>query len=573
MKHIFTVVCFLSLFSCKILFDDKLNFTEGEYEKNLYERGKQEPESQMRLIDPIKKPKKISIIDNKFISISVTESTPIRDILTEISRRTEIDVQIDPSIIGSTIISAKKQPLRKILDRISEMNDLVYEDNDGMVIFKRDLPSVRTYFMDFLDIKRSSSGSIALSTSVISQTTGGSQANISTTSSDEFWTSVTDNIKQIISSAEGISKYYSDMSRDIMRSSMDLEDVVSDGVTNIANKLTNTTNDSSDNDFAVASDRIFINKRSGIMTITANHKAQMQVIRYLKDLKRKTDAQVLIEMKFLEVTLSKGFEAGINWQSFGTNTGNTLGLSTASSLGSGLSSTYLGSKDFNATLNAIETFGTTRVFNNPRVNAINNQPTMLTVADNEVYFKLEYKNFLPSSVGGTVIQEKQYTSAEPQITPIGIIMSVIPSIDLDNREVTLNVKPTISVLKGTVRDPAVQIATSTDNSGTDAAVENNVPKTAIRELDSILRIPDGGIMAVGGFTEVKNETSEVGVPFFRKIPFLGWLFKYRQAKESVVETVILIKVTIIDQHADLYTNYGYDLSLYKNFSSDPKMEI
>ncbi len=70
----------------------------------------------------------------KIISFYVTDQVPLRDVLIELGRIAEIDVDVDPKITGGVIINAKNRPFKEIIDRIATQGNLRYSyKNKGFV--------------------------------------------------------------------------------------------------------------------------------------------------------------------------------------------------------------------------------------------------------------------------------------------------------------------------------------------------------------------------------------------------------------------------------------------------------
>lgn len=86
----------------------------------------------------------------KIISFSVTDEVPLKDVLIELGRVADIDVDLDPGIDGGVIINAKNRPLKEVIDRICTIGSLRYSYENGVLHFERDLPFMRTYFVDYL---------------------------------------------------------------------------------------------------------------------------------------------------------------------------------------------------------------------------------------------------------------------------------------------------------------------------------------------------------------------------------------------------------------------------------------
>ena len=214
-----------------------------------------------------------------------------------------------------------------------------------------------------------------------------------------------------------------------------------------------------------------------MLTVNATDEQHEMIQRYMTLLARNSSAQVLIEAKIVEVSLSDQFLSGVNWNSILGDTKNFAAPGTflPSTIGdSGLpSSTVINSgaaqgtlpgaftfgfhhRDLDAVVALTEKFGTTRTLSSPRLSAINNQQAVLTFAQNQIYFNC-------SATAGTVVPNtltSGSTAAQPTIScqqstvPIGIIMSILPSINTTTQEVTLSVRPTLTRQVGSIDNPA-----------------------------------------------------------------------------------------------------------------------
>ncbi|MEN9781995.1 MAG: hypothetical protein RL208_145 [Pseudomonadota bacterium] len=545
------------------MFNKVRNLELREYKEREMQSNKKG--EKMRLADVIYTPEEPSAVSDKLVSINVTEEVPILDLILEIGRTTGSDIQIDPAITGGIILNLKDKPLRYAFNRICGMTDIRYREKNGILVFERDIPYAKTYYLDFLDMTRSSSSSMSMSTSVISQNSGGSSASISVSSSDEFWENIKADIKQLIDVTEKTYRSYSTVAKASQQKQIANGELSAEAGT----QLQTTTSSDASTENPVSGGEMTFNKRAGIVTITASEKSHRKIAEYLKELKRKATAQVLIEMKFVEVTLNKKYQAGIDWTILSQKVIENAGKVGITAFGGAnimsLSASSVSDNGISATLKALENFGTTRTLQNPRINAINNQPSLITFANNRVYFKTSVSyTGQQSASGGNLTNAVQNVQATPETVPIGVVMSVLPSIDLENRIILLNLKPTISKEGTPVSDPSMTAASSANKT----SASNSIPQTVLRELDTILKLKDGELKVVGGFTERSASVSENGIPFLRSIPLIGALFKFKAEEQNVVETVILVKATIID-------NVGSDLnefekSIYKNFSDDPR---
>ena len=89
----------------------------------------------------------------------------------------------------------------------------------------------------------------------------------------------------------------------------------------------------------------------------------------------------------------------------------------------------------------------------------------------------------------------------------------------------------------------------------DVQVENNspdfvntaggIPSIRTQRAQTKVLINDGGTTVIGGIFAVNEGRSEIGVPWFRKIPGFGWLFKSQNITQQNRELLIFITPKIM----------------------------
>jgi general secretion pathway protein D len=292
--------------------------------------------------------------------------------------------------------------------------------------------------------------------------------------------------------------------------------------------------------------------------------------------------QVIIEATIAEVSLSDNYQQGINWQSLRSLRPGTpqAGFSAAQNptgvpvpnpftSASGSFATVSGSAPgafafllnyvapglgLSSTLSLLETFGKVKVLSSPKISVLNNQTAMLKVVDNVVYFLI--KNDSTTTTTGTT---NNFTST-PQSVSVGLVMSVTPQIS-ENGSILLNVRPTISSLKGAGKtDPTPGLA-----------VANVVPEIQTREMESMLRLSDGEVAVMGGLMEDRINYNTNEIPGLGGIPVLGNFFSNRNDTTTKTELVIFLKPTIIRDpsiNGD-YRSFRDQLPSREFFSSNP----
>jgi MSHA type pilus biogenesis protein MshL len=474
-------------------------------------------------------PKKPILKNDKVVTISVTEDIPLKDVLIELARRADVDMEIDTNISGGIILSVKDRPFSDVIKRIARMAKLVYKIEDGVLRIALDVPQSVNYRFNMLNMTRTASGSLNTGNELGSGDSGVTNGSNSTLT---------------VASSEG-----------------DMWATVEQGITNILG--TGGGEDSSDTSPA-SSSILSLNKMAGIISIMATQAQHVQIKDYLDYVHMSHTSQVLIEAKVVEIALDDEFRSGINWDlvtQAGTaitssSTFNILGnedTGTASQLfqlsASPTNIFGIAGTTLNAAVKLVEGFGTTRTLSSPRLHAMNNQFAVLSFARNHVYFETTIEEEEASNDGGDTTTSFTAES-EIKTVPIGVVLNLMPSIDTERNEVMMSIRPTLTRIIETTPDPSVeiQLANLRANAANPDSIPNvssDIPVVGVRELDTVLRIKNGQVMVIGGLLSEEAVNNDRGVPGISKIPFFGNAFKSVQRVSNIIETVIFIKATIV----------------------------
>jgi len=442
---------------------------------------------------------------------------PVNELLFSLARDSELNLDIDPEINSTISLNAIEQPLSAILNRISESAGIRFEINNNVLRVQRDLPFLRSYAIDYLNISRSSIGSVAVSTQISSTGAGGAggsseSSGASGNSSDTIVTNVSENA------------FWETLERNIGK---------------IINRVNESDSEESSNP------DIIVNNESGTLAVRATEREHEDIAKFLDRVQLSSQRQVLIEATIAEVNLSDTYQAGIDWSLISPNgtssveVGQVLTDITLSSPPTfNLSLTDLsigGGNQLQATLSALETFGDVSVMSSPKVMAMNNQTALLKVVDNLIYFTVEVNIDTGSGVVGSTLTTFE---TEVNTVPVGFVMSVTPFIDQDGG-VTLNVRPTISRVISFVQDPNPALAT--------ANVVSQIPVIQVREVESILRVDSGEIAVIGGLMQDEVKRNNRGVPLLSRLPGIGKAFQYDDNITNKTELVIFLKPTVIER--------------------------
>ncbi|MFP4312901.1 MAG: type II secretion system protein GspD [Alphaproteobacteria bacterium] len=514
------------------------------------------------------------------VSISVNQTVPIKDVLYELAQQADYDLELDPSIRGSIIFTARDRPFDQVIQRISEIAGLRYNFDDDVLRVEVDRPYNKTYKIEYLNYIRTNSGTIRNDIAVVSGDGAdtGSTFEASITSEADFWGELEANIGQILGNAANRSLRTNtnpritavDQNPDIgvLAPQTDAEGNVSVSAPEAVLRVDSLPVDDAGAVEEEASVFSFaVNRQAGLVTVFASESAHKELQDYLTDLRRVVTAQVLIEAKILEVTLEDQFAAGIEWSNIDLLSGE-LGLSfSGNGVRPGIDITgrsgatnanfvtgYVGN-DISAFVQAIQGFGTVRALASPRLTVLNNQSAIMNIATNQVFFEIDIDRTEGTDGQGDTVE----IETEIRNVPEGVLVNVIPSIDLDSRTISLAVRPTITRIVNEVQDPGVAFVAG------DSGIVSLVPELNVQEIDSVLRMNSGEAVVLGGLLQDRVQNTSENVPVVSEVPVFGSLFKRKGDSIEKTELVILLKATIVENGNTIHDT---DRDLYRRFSQD-----
>jgi MSHA biogenesis protein MshL len=325
---------------------------------------------------------------------------------------------------------------------------------------------------------------------------------------------------------------------------------------------------------------IVVSPHSGVVVVRGTASELRSVDTYLRATRLAVERQVMLEAKIVEVTLAEQFQSGVNWAIFGRSggigqltrplasprvptifesRGTTLpgtsssdGTLTARTLanialgdqliggpGGAVTGLAVASSNFATLLTFLESQGNVQVLSSPRVATLNNQKAVLKVGQDQLFVSdVEVTPPTLNAVGAT--------TTRPTIAPrfstyfSGIVLDVTPQID-ERGNITLHIHPTIN-----------DVTTAIINMDLGESQNINVPtaRNTIRETDTIVRVGDGTIVAIGGLMRTEVNDVRGGVPGVPDSGLTGFLLRSTNRVVEKKELVMLIKPTIIDSDSD-----------------------
>ena len=303
---------------------------------------------------------------------------------------------------------------------------------------------------------------------------------------------------------------------------------------------------------------VVLNPAAGVIVVRATPAELHHVDAYLKAMQISIERQVMLEAKIVSVELSAGSQAGVNWAAFG-NLGNnkvsfgsaapgaslgpkgtpiTDGINTITA-GAGLAANALGrgfyglafqASNFAAMLNFLESQGNVQVLSSPRIATLNNQKAVLKVGSDELFV---------TGISTTTTSGTAGTTSTPSLTlqPFfsGVALDVTPQID-EAGNVMLHVHPTVS---------NVTEKTKNVDLGTLGSYRLPLALSTVSETDSIVRVRNGQIVAIGGLMTQEQRDDRNGLPGVSEVPVFGALFRQKSGSLTKRELVILLKPSVI----------------------------
>jgi MSHA biogenesis protein MshL len=315
---------------------------------------------------------------------------------------------------------------------------------------------------------------------------------------------------------------------------------------------------------------VVVTAHSGIIVVRAMPEELRSVELYLRETRLSVERQVMLEAKIVEVTLSESFQSGINWAFFGSRgsgagaigqvsigrsatalsargtplsgdgvtidtAGRAIAASTTALSANNPASSVFGlalqTANFASLIQFLETQGSVQVLSSPRVATINNQKAVLKVGTDE---------FFVTNVATVSTNTAISSQSTPTVTTApffsGILLDVTPRIDQDSR-IMLHIHPSVSSVTESRREVAL--------GSNIPSIVLPLPKSTVSETDTIVRVTDGNIVAIGGLMSVEYIDNRGGITGLN-IDLL------RTTDRRVVkkELVILLKPTVISDDRD-----------------------
>jgi len=432
------------------------------------------------------------------ISLSFAEPIAIRELLMLLVRDTSLSVVPDPDVDGTFTGELKNVTLRQALDLILRPQGLDSTFHENILRVMRRQVETRLFQINYVATRRSGSRGTGSSSNSGTNTGvgggagvggggggtgggagsgnggfgfGGTQASVSGTDFGDVFEELTAGIQTLISEA---------------------------GRTNL-------------------------DRKAGLLQVTDYPANLDRIAVYIETYENRVLRQVQIVAKIIEVELREEFSAGIDWNTVFRSAGNAVTVTQrlAATRGSGAFTMGVHIKDFTGMLEAFASQGKVNVMASPRVMAMNNEPAVMRVGTQDVFF------VTTSQVDATTGQILQ-TVVTPQSITEGIVLSVTPQISGDGI-IHMSITPSITERTGT--------ATS--------RLGDQVPITSVRETDTLVRVHEGETIVIAGLMQDRTSVEKSKVPVLGDVPLVGGLFRREERMKRKTDLIILLTATVM----------------------------
>jgi type II secretory pathway component GspD/PulD (secretin) len=384
------------------------------------------------------------------ISLSLSRPLPLRDMLWLLVSGTPLSLVMDEAVDGTFSGSLNDLTMRQALEAVLFPRGLDYDGEGTLIrVFPRKA-STRLFDVNYLNLRRTSRRGVQSATTAASAPR--SAADAATTSESDLFDELSKGVESLLS----------------------------------------------------ASGRMHVDRSAGLVQVTDFSDRLAQIGLYIEAVQLRATRQVRIEARVLQVTLSSAAASSIDWQAVASRAG--AAVQPAASRGAGLKVS-----DFGALMKALGEQGTVATIAEPQVVAMNNEPAIMRVGTQGVYFtaasRMEQAGRTERTSVASPILEGLTLTVTAQIAPDGIVQ--------------LSVAPSYAEKTGESKAAGGEI----------------LPVLHVSEADTLVRVRDGDTIVISGFLRdrVKARQNTGLASFFGA-----------QASETVKsELVILLTPTVV----------------------------
>ena len=501
-----------------------------------------------------------------------------REVFLAIVADTRYSMLMHPDVSGKLSVTLRGVTVIEALEAIRDVYGYDFKIEGRRIVVYAPTLQTRVFTINYPHSQRDGSSDLRISSGSMQGNNSGplaaaapqnDRSRIFTSSSTDLWAELAAGVCTMVGAEQGVCQ---------PRSELTSKTNINSGLSKPTEVKSQSTYKSAASNGSDSGRSVVISPQAGIMAVRAMPDELRQVAQFLKAAQIAVERQVMLEAKIVEVELRDGFQSGIDWSALrnaGRYTGvvGTVGGGTANNVlvngvttnvpgfssaatsaladtlslpgaGGGLFGLALATDGFQAVLGFLETRGDIQILSSPRIATMNNQKALLKVGTDE-FFVTNVSGGTASTAASSTTSSTAPTLPTLTLTPFfsGIALDVTPQID-DGNNITLHVRPSVT----NVTEKTKQI-----DLGTIGNYKLPLASSSVNESDTMVRIQDGNIVAIGGLMQMESNRTSSGMPGTSDVPFLSSILGHKLNSGRKKELVVLIKPTIIRSADDWET--------------------
>ena len=244
--------------------------------------------------------------------------------------------------------------------------------------------------------------------------------------------------------------------------------------------------------------------------------------------------QVMLEVRFIEISRTASRELGIQWNRFGGNSTTNIGnrtaasnlpitssaaetaagvISGASPFGFLIARMVAGGVSTDVMINALEQKGIARSLAEPNLVALSGDTASFLAGG-------EYPIPVAGSLGQVTVDYKKY----------GVGLAFTPTV-LGNSLINLKIEPEVSSIDTT---HSVSIANGI-----------SIPALIVRRASTTVELRDGQSFMIGGLLQNDNKNLVEQLPWLGSVPVLGALFSSKSYQKNETDLAIIVTPRLV----------------------------
>jgi MSHA biogenesis protein MshL len=478
----------------------------------------------------------------------ISKGEPIQTFFQHLSYRSRYNILVSPDLKYNINISIKNVTIPELIKATHNVYHFSFTQEGKTYYIQPNTMRNAIFTINHLNVMRegvtetrvnegsslpnnSSSGASGSSgTKSSSSNDTSDSSHVYTSSKDEFWKDLKNNIMLLIS--PDYTSMKDQQASTANNPGAQNQDLISSGTNKKSKELDGLSkNEITNNEENEDIPSISINKETGLIVVHAYPDDIQKVRKYLLLSNLIERRQVVIEARIIEVQLSKKFIYGIDWNLFKIQSAPISNPFADTGVGNifTVEAKYNGA--FSEVIQYLSNEGKVSIISSPRIATLNNQKAIIKIGTDNYYVINVASNTSSSNISNVV-------TSTLDIQPFfsGVSLDVTPQISEDGK-IILHLHPVITRVSSQVSNIIVNGQTNTIP----------FPSSEIRESDSDVVAESGKMIVIGGLVGQLSQVDRSHIPALQSrqsLSFFDNIFSAKNDLSSNVELVILLRPTI-----------------------------